>query len=67
MVNVFRNGQHIASSPFKIYVGEGELGNASKVKVSGRGIVEGMANEVNEFTVNTKEAGKFELLFLTLL
>lgn len=66
LVNVFRNGQHIASSPFKIYVGEGELGNASKVKVSGRGIVEGMANEVNEFTVNTKEAGKFEL-FLTLL
>lgn len=57
LVNVFRNGQHIASSPFKIYVGEGELGNASKVKVSGRGIVEGMANEVNEFTVNTKEAG----------
>uniref|UniRef100_A0A0L8H0B8 Calponin-homology (CH) domain-containing protein n=1 Tax=Octopus bimaculoides TaxID=37653 RepID=A0A0L8H0B8_OCTBM len=57
LVNVYRNGQHIASSPFRIYVGEGELGNAGKVKVTGRGIVEGMANQVNEFTVNTKEAG----------
>ena len=57
LVNVYRNGTHIPNSPFKIYVGESEIGNASKVKVTGRGIVEGMANEVNEFTINTKEAG----------
>lgn len=39
-------------------VGESELGNASKVKVYGKGLEEGMANEVNEFTVDTTEAGR---------
>ncbi|XP_041349933.1 filamin-A-like isoform X2 [Gigantopelta aegis] len=57
LVNVFRNGDHIANSPFKIFVGESELGNARKVKVSGKGLKEGMANEINEFTVDTREAG----------
>jgi len=57
LVNVMRNGQHIPNSPFKIYVGESEIGNAGKVKVSGKGLSEGMANEINEFTVNTKDAG----------
>ncbi|KAL8611652.1 hypothetical protein ACOMHN_065130 [Nucella lapillus] len=57
LVNVFRNGTHIANSPFKIMVGEKELGNASKVKVSGDGLKEGMANEINEFVVDTREAG----------
>ncbi|KAL4226921.1 hypothetical protein ACF0H5_014899 [Mactra antiquata] len=57
LVNVYRNGQPIANSPFKINVGETELGNASKVKVYGKGLQEGMANEVNEFIVDTREAG----------
>ncbi|XP_076447622.1 filamin-A-like isoform X2 [Babylonia areolata] len=57
LVNVFRNGKHIANSPFKIMVGESELGNASKVKVSGKGLTEGMANEINEFVVDTRDAG----------
>ncbi|KAL8615195.1 hypothetical protein ACOMHN_029211 [Nucella lapillus] len=57
LVNVFRNGKHIPNSPFKVMVGESELGNASKVKVTGKGIKEGMANEVNEFFVDTREAG----------
>lgn len=59
LVNVYRHGEHIPNSPFKIFVGETEIGNASKVKVYGRGISEGMANEVNEFFVNTKDAGQF--------
>lgn len=59
LVNVFRNEKHIANSPFKIMVGESELGNATKVKVYGKGLEEGMANEVNEFTVDTREAGMF--------
>lgn len=58
LVNVFRNGQHIANSPFKIVVGESEIGNASKVKVYGKGLEKGMANEVNEFIVDTREAGE---------
>jgi len=57
LVNVYRHGQHIPNSPFKIYVGETEIGNASKVKVYGPGLSHGMANELNEFFVNTKEAG----------
>ncbi|XP_025106447.1 filamin-A-like isoform X3 [Pomacea canaliculata] len=57
LVDVKRNGKHIANSPFKIMVGESELGNASKVKVYGKGLTEGMANEVNEFIVDTREAG----------
>lgn len=57
LVNVFRDGQHISNSPFKIIVGESELGNASKVKVYGKGLEEGMANEVNEFIVDTRNAG----------
>lgn len=58
LVNVYRNGQHIQGSPFRINVGETELGNASKVRVSGEGLERGMANEVNEFVVDTREAGK---------
>lgn len=58
LVNVFRHGKHIPNSPFKIYVGETEIGNANKVKVYGKGLTEGMANELNEFFVNTKDAGE---------
>ena len=58
LVNVYRNGKHIPNSPFKIYVGDSEIGNASKVKAYGKGLQEGTANEVNDFTVNTKDAGE---------
>ena len=57
LVDVLRNGQHIENSPFKINVGESELGNAGNVRVYGRGLEEGMANQVNEFVVDTREAG----------
>lgn len=56
-VSVFRNGQPIQGSPFKIVVGANEIGNASKVRVGGRGLTAGMANELNEFFVNTRDAG----------
>ncbi|KAL3851735.1 hypothetical protein ACJMK2_015452 [Sinanodonta woodiana] len=57
LVNVYRDGIHIANSPFKITVRESELGNASKVKVYGKGLEKAMANEVNEFIVDTRDAG----------
>jgi filamin len=41
LVNVYRDGQHIKNSPFRIHVGSSEIGDASKVKVSGRGLQEG--------------------------
>jgi filamin len=56
-VNVFRNGQPIPGSPFKIFISGTEIGNASKVKVTGQSLTTAMANEVNEFNINTKEAG----------
>lgn len=66
LVNVYRYGQHIPNSPFKIYVGETEIGNASKVKVYGKGLTTGMANELNEFFVNTKDAGQSVHEYLSL-
>ena len=57
-MNVYRHGHHIPNSPFKIYVGETEIGNAGRVKVYGKGLSHGMANELNEFFVNTKDAGE---------
>jgi len=57
MVSVFRNGQPIAGSPFRIAVGRNEIGDASKVRVGGRGVMQAMTNENNEFFVNTKDAG----------
>lgn len=62
LVNVYRNGHHIQNSPFQITVGESELGNASKVKVYGPGLEQGNANELNEFTVDTKDAGMYGIL-----
>lgn len=41
LVNVYRDGQHIKNSPFRIHVGSTEIGDASKVKVFGRGLQEG--------------------------
>lgn len=64
LVNVYRNGVHIANSPFKITVGETELGNATKVKVYGKGLEEGMANELNEFIVDTRDAGMYRCISL---
>jgi filamin len=41
LVNVYRDGQHIKNSPFRIHVGSSEIGDASRVRVSGRGLQEG--------------------------
>ncbi|KAM7537033.1 hypothetical protein Aperf_G00000060482 [Anoplocephala perfoliata] len=57
LVNVYRNGRPIPNSPFKIYVGESELGNAGRVRVYGRGLREGLANQNCQFTVDTRDAG----------
>ena len=57
LANVYRNGKHIPNSPFKFSISESEIGTASKVKASGLGLNEGMANELSEFVVNAKDAG----------
>ncbi len=57
LVNVYRDGKHIKNSPFRVQVGSSEIGDASKVKVFGRGLQDGYANQTNDFTVITRDAG----------
>uniref|UniRef100_A0A3Q4HHX9 Filamin C, gamma b (actin binding protein 280) n=1 Tax=Neolamprologus brichardi TaxID=32507 RepID=A0A3Q4HHX9_NEOBR len=57
MVSVKKNAKHVTNSPFKIMVGQSEIGDASKVKVYGQGLVEGHVFEVAEFIVDTRNAG----------
>lgn len=51
-------GQHIVNSPFKITVGEREVGDAKKVKVFGNGLKDGKTHVENMFTVDTRSAGE---------
>ncbi|XP_066996809.1 filamin-A isoform X6 [Anabrus simplex] len=57
VVSVKRMGKHIANSPFKINVGEREVGDAKKVKVTGAALKEGKTHVDNTFTVDTRNAG----------
>ncbi|KAM6306964.1 LOW QUALITY PROTEIN: filamin-C-like [Podargus strigoides] len=56
MVSMRKSGQHVTNSPFKILVGQSEIGDASRVKVWGKGLV-GHTFDVAEFIVNTCSAG----------
>jgi filamin len=60
IVSVFRDNKHIKNSPFRIEVRQSEIGDSSRVKVYGHGLSEGTANQINEFFVNTKDAGKYK-------
>jgi filamin len=57
LVNVKRTGNHIQGSPFKINVLDREIGDSSKVKVTGNALKEGKTQVANEFVIDTKEAG----------
>lgn len=57
LVSVKRMGNHIANSPFKITVGEKEVGDAAKVKISGKSLSEGQTHKENQFTIDTRDAG----------
>ena len=57
LVSVKNNGKHISNSPFKIYVNPQEVGDASRVKVSGEGLQMGRTHIFNKFQINTKSAG----------
>lgn len=58
VVSVKKNGRHVTNSPFRIMVGQSEIGDASKVKVFGQGLIEGHTFEVAEFIVDTRSAGE---------
>lgn len=48
----------MANSPFKIMVGQSEIGEASRVKAFGKGLIEAHTFEMAEFFVDTRNAGK---------
>lgn len=54
-----KSGKHVNNSPFKIMVGPTEIGEASRVKAFGKGLVEAHTFEVAEFFVDTRNAGMF--------
>lgn len=56
-VSVKKMGKHITNSPFKISVGEREVGDAKKVKVTGAALKEGQTQSDNTFMVDTRNAG----------
>uniref|UniRef100_A0A4W4DUX2 Calponin-homology (CH) domain-containing protein n=1 Tax=Electrophorus electricus TaxID=8005 RepID=A0A4W4DUX2_ELEEL len=56
-VSVRKSGKHVNNSPFKIMVGPSEIGNASRVRAFGKGLVEAHTFEVAEFFVDTRNAG----------
>lgn len=66
VVSVMKNGKHVTNSPFKIMVGQSEIGDASKVNVYGQGLVEGHTLELAEFIVDTRNAGNTRNFFFKL-
>lgn len=57
-LSVTFGGKHIPGSPFTIKVsGEGVKGDSTKVQLVGSAFKEGRAGQMNEFQVDTKEAG----------
>ncbi|CAG5901034.1 unnamed protein product [Menidia menidia] len=56
VVSVKKNGKHVTNSPFRIMVGQSQIGDASKVKVYGQGLAEGHTLQVSQFMVDTRNA-----------
>lgn len=57
-VCVMRNEKHIKNSPFRLQIGDKELGHAAGCKVSGA-IDKSIANHPNTVEIDTTNAGKF--------
>ncbi|KAL8212536.1 UNVERIFIED_CONTAM: hypothetical protein K2H54_050177 [Gekko kuhli] len=56
-VSIIKNGSHVPNSPVSIMVVQSEIGDASRARVSGRGLVEGRTFEMCDFIVDTRDAG----------
>lgn len=59
LVHVKKNGQHVASSPIPVVISQSEIGDASRVRVSGQGLHEGHTFEPAEFIIDTRDAGRW--------
>ncbi|XP_067854900.1 filamin-B isoform X1 [Heptranchias perlo] len=57
LVSIKKNGRHVANSPIAIMVGQSEIGDAGRVKVSGQGLMTGRTFEMSDFIVDTRDAG----------
>ncbi|XP_075794972.1 filamin-B isoform X6 [Pelodiscus sinensis] len=57
LVSIKKNGSHVPNSPVSIMVVQSEIGDASRARVSGRGLVEGRTFEMCDFIVDTRDAG----------
>uniref|UniRef100_A0A3P8P935 Calponin-homology (CH) domain-containing protein n=1 Tax=Astatotilapia calliptera TaxID=8154 RepID=A0A3P8P935_ASTCA len=56
-VSILKNGRHVANSPITIMVVQSEIGDASRVKAHGDGLVQGTTFSNSSFIVDTREAG----------
>ncbi|GAA48860.1 filamin-C [Clonorchis sinensis] len=57
LISVYQGGEHITNSPFRIRISEKEIGDPRRVRVTGPGLMSGVANQPNHFTVDTRDAG----------
>lgn len=57
LVNIKKNGHHIPSSPIAVMISQSEIGDASRVRVSGQGLSEARTFEPAEFIIDTRDAG----------
>ncbi|KAG7471858.1 hypothetical protein MATL_G00102500 [Megalops atlanticus] len=57
LVNIRKDGQHIPCSPITVTISQSEIGDASRVHVSGEGLSKARTFEPAEFSINTREAG----------
>ncbi|XP_028309662.1 filamin-A isoform X6 [Gouania willdenowi] len=57
LVNIKKNGRHISNSPIAVMINQSEIGDASRVRVSGQGLSEARTFEPAEFIIDTRDAG----------
>ncbi|XP_040261124.1 filamin-A isoform X6 [Bufo bufo] len=57
LVSIKKHGHHIPNSPITVMISQSEIGDASRVIVSGKGLTEGRTFEPAEFIIDTREAG----------
>ncbi|XP_023664499.2 filamin-A-like isoform X2 [Paramormyrops kingsleyae] len=57
LVNIRKNGRHIPSSPITVVIKQSEIGDASRVRVSGKGLSEGRTFQPADFIIDTRDAG----------
>uniref|UniRef100_A0A8C3CYC5 Filamin A n=1 Tax=Cairina moschata TaxID=8855 RepID=A0A8C3CYC5_CAIMO len=57
LVHISRGGQPLARSPVAVTISQAELGDASRVRLTGPGLREGRTFQPSHFTIDTRDAG----------